>query len=110
MDTEDDKLDVISDELLLELKQLSEKASEGKWWVDSHGCYVLTFTESDTLLVFEPQNYHKKAVRHPETGNLSHWRNDWDASYIVTACPDNIKKLIKRLEEAEAKLKEHNLM
>ena len=109
MNTKDDKLDVISDELLGELKELSEKATEGKWWVDSHGHHVVAFTENDTLPVFEPKNYHKKAVRHPETGNLSYWRNDWDASYITAACPVNIKKLIKRLEIAEAKLRENNI-
>ena len=104
-----DNNEILSDEMLNEIKLLADKGTEGKWWVDSHGHSVIAFTENDTLLVFQPKNYYKKAVRHPETGNLSHWRNDWDASYIATACPDNIKKLIKRLEIAEAKLRENNI-
>lgn len=105
-----EKDSVLSDEELNELKELIEKATPGEWWCDSHGSNVVAHTSDDILIVFTPKPYHKEAVRHPETGNLSHWRNDWDASYIPTACPEKIKRLINRLELAEAKLKDHNLM
>jgi len=45
-----------------------------------------------------------EAVRPPETGNMSHWPNDWDASYIPTGCPENVHSLIRRLRESEARL------
>ena len=100
---------IISDKELEELKELSTRATQGNWWVDSHGTNFISFTSDDTEVVFSAKNYHDKAVRHPETGNLSYWRNDWDASYIATACPAKITKLINRLEAAEAKLKELNI-
>ena len=107
--TNSTETDKITDELLFELKTLASKATPGEWWCDSHGNSVSSHAGDEVLNVFTSVNYLEKAVRHP-TGNLSYWRNDWDASYIPTACPKNILKLINRLEEAESKLKEHNLM
>ena len=41
------------------------------------------------------------AVRHADTGNLSRWRNDNDATYIANASPKIVLELIARLK-AEA--------
>lgn len=106
--------EVITDEEIKTLKELCDKATQGDWWCDSHGHAVFAFNEKTkgdsngetVVTVFEAKNYHKKAVRHPETGNLSYWRNDWDASYIPTASPRRIKQLIERMEKAEARVKE----
>ena len=89
----------ISDEQLAELEDLCGKATQGKWWIDSHG---VTMMAMDSLeVVFTTPCDPKMAIRHPETGNLSNWRNDWDASYIATACPSKIQSLIARLRAAE---------
>ena len=78
-----------------ELKKLAEKATPGPWWVDSHGHRVST--EDGMQTVFIAADKMGPATRHPETGNLSHWPNDWDASYIVNASPDKILELIAAL-------------
>lgn len=100
-----------SDELRKTLRELAEKATPGEWWIDSHG---VTMMALDTLeVVFKTPCVPETAVRHPETGNLSNWRNDWDASYIATANPANILSLLEdfdamrqRAEKAEALLQE----
>lgn len=95
----------ISDEQLAELEELCGKATQGKWWIDSHG---VTMMAMDSLeVVFTAPCDPKTAVRHPETGNLSNWRNDWDASYIATACPSKVQGLIGRLRAAEADAKRY---
>lgn len=95
----------ISDEELAELEELCGKATQGKWWIDSHG---VTMMAMDSLeVVFTTPCDPKTAVRHPETGNLSNWRNDWDASYIATACPSKVQGLIARLRAAEADAKRY---
>lgn len=98
----------ISDEQLEELEELCSKATQGKWWIDSHG---VTMMAMDSLeVVFTTPCDPKTAVRHPETGNLSNWRNDWDASYIATACPSNVQVLIARLRAAEADAKRYQYL
>ena len=92
----------ITDEQLAELEQVAGKATKGEWWIDSHGHNMVSFTDGGTVPVFSAQDLVNPAVRHPETGNLSHWPNDWDASYIVTAQPRTIAALITRLRTAEA--------
>ena len=89
----------IEDNELKELKELASKATPGPWWIDSHGVHLISQETHETvfLLPCDPST----AVRHKETGNLSNWRNDWDASYIATANPSVIQRLIKRLEAAE---------
>lgn len=97
-------IEPISDEQLAELEYLCGKATQGKWWIDSHG---VTMMAMDSLeVVFTTPCDPKTAVRHPETGNLSNWRNDWDASYIATACPSKVQGLIARLRAAESLLTE----
>lgn len=83
-----------------QLKNLAEKATPGPWWVDSHGHRVST--EDGMQTVFIAANKMGPATRHPETGNLSHWPNDWDASYIVNASPDKILELIAALSAVTA--------
>ncbi|MGC5620411.1 hypothetical protein [Enterococcus faecalis] len=83
-----------------ELKKLAEKATPGPWWVDSHGHRVST--EDGMQTVFIAADKMGPATRHPETGNLSHWPNDWDASYIVNASPDKILELIAALSAVTA--------
>lgn len=92
-----------------ELKLVAGKATPGPWWVDSHGMNMTSLPNLD-LVFSHPAN--GEAVRNAETGNLSHWRNDWDASYIATANPKTILELISdfdaqrlRADTAEAELK-----
>lgn len=93
----------ITDEQLAELEDLCGKATQGEWWIDSHGVTMIAMDSLEE--VFTTPCDPKTAVRHPETGNLSNWRNDWDASYIATACPSKVKALIARLRAAEADAK-----
>lgn len=89
----------LEDKTLKELKELASKATPGPWWIDSHGVNLISQETHET--VFSLPCDPSTAVRHKETGNLSNWRNDWDASYIATANPTVIQKLIDRLENAE---------
>lgn len=75
------------------LKYLAQKATPGPWWVDSHGHRVSTADGMQTVFVADDKM--GPAVRHKGTGNLSHWPNDWDASYIVTAHPAAILELLE---------------
>uniref|UniRef100_A0AAU8GEP7 Uncharacterized protein n=1 Tax=Salmonella phage vB_SEnST11_KE22 TaxID=3161173 RepID=A0AAU8GEP7_9CAUD len=90
--------------LIADLKRLAMNATQGKWWIDSHGHAMVAFSddkEMHTVFITDPDM--GPAVRHENTGNLSHWQNDVDASYIATACPENILKLIEHIEALEAK-------
>lgn len=79
-----------------ELRELAQKASPGPWWIDSHG-YCMR--DHDMNIVFMPDFGDRPAVRHPETGNLSRWRNDWDASFIATFNPETVLKLLDKIDE-----------
>lgn len=81
-----------------ELKMLAEKATPGPWWIDSHGHMMVSQADGGHEPVFMAANLVEKAVRHPETGNLSHWPNDWDASFIATANPKTVLELIAENE------------
>lgn len=100
----------ITDEQLAELEQLAGKATKGEWWIDSHGHTMVSHGDGVTETIFSARDLVKPAVRHPETWNLSHWPNDWDASYIATACPQNIQGLIARLRAAEADAKRYRFL
>ena len=80
-----------------ELKKLAEKASPGPWWIDSHGMTMMSMPEMEVVFSHPAQSV---AVRNEETGNLSHWRNDWDASYIATANPKTVLALIADCDSA----------
>lgn len=87
-----------------ELREVADKATQGDWWIDSHGSVMVSMDSLE--IIFKPESDPKKAVRHKETGNLSCWRNDWDATYIATANPKKIKKLLAKLDEEIQKRKE----
>ena len=89
----------ITDEQIAEIEALASKATPGEWWIDSHGHRMTAGPFHETVFIADDRI--GKASRHHETGNLSHWPNDWDASYIAAACPANIIALITRLREAE---------
>ncbi|MFA1285915.1 ead/Ea22-like family protein [Citrobacter telavivensis] len=82
------------------LREAAEKATPGNWWIDSHGQAMVSFIDNDVLEVFATDN--KRAdVRHEDTGNLSRWRNDNDATFIATADPATVLALLDELEAAE---------
>ncbi len=83
------------------LRELASKATPGQWWIDSHGHRMSA--DDGMTTVFIASDHMGPATRHPETGNLSHWPNDWDASFIATANPANVLALLDRLEELEAR-------
>lgn len=89
-------------ELRTDLRAIAEKATPGPWWIDSHGHRMSS--EDGMTTVFIADDRMGKATRHPETGNLSHWPNDWDASFIATANPANVLSLLDRLDLVESAL------
>jgi hypothetical protein len=91
----------VTDELIDELELLASKATKGEWWIDSHGHKMVSHDADGTHSIFQAMDIVNPAVRHPETGNLSHWPNDWDASFIATANPATILALLS--ERAELK-------
>lgn len=82
------------------LREAAEKATPGNWWIDSHGHTMVSFVGNDVLEVFTTDN-KRDAVRHEDTGNLSRWRNDNDATFIATANPATVLALLDELEAAE---------
>lgn len=92
----------INDELLAELEMLAGKATQGEWWIDSHGHAMMALGSLD--VIFQTKDGEGPAVRHPETGNLSHWRNDWDASFIAAANPATILALLAHIADLKQQL------
>lgn len=93
----------LTDELLGEIEACAAKATPGQWWIDSHGHTMIAQESLD--VIFSIPFVKGAAVRHPETGNLSQWRNDWDASYIALANPANVTALITELRTLRAEVK-----
>lgn len=85
------------------LREAAEKATPGNWWIDSHGQAMVSFVGNDVLEVFTTDN-KRDAVRHEDTGNLSRWRNDNDATFIATADPATVLALLDELEAADNNL------
>lgn len=83
-----------------QLRELAEKATPGPWWIDSHGHRMSADGGLET--VFIASEKMGEAKRHPETGNLSHWPNDWDASFIAAANPATILTLLDENEALQA--------
>ncbi|HBM7604668.1 TPA: ead/Ea22-like family protein [Enterobacter hormaechei subsp. xiangfangensis] len=83
------------------LREAAEKATPGNWWIDSHGQAMVSFIENDVLEVFATDN-KRAAVRHEDTGNLSRWRNDNDATFIATADPATVLALLDELEAKDS--------
>lgn len=86
------------------LKELALVATQGEWWIDSHGHQLVSHNGMKTEIIFTVSDTAMPAVRHEDTGNLSHWRNDNDASYIAAANPAAILELIARHDELLAAL------
>ncbi|MDM3357449.1 ead/Ea22-like family protein [Citrobacter sp. Cb004] len=86
------------------LREAAEKATPGKWWIDSHGSAMVSFSDdSEVLPVFITDGDSMgPAVRHEDTGNLSHWRNDNDATFIAAASPATVLALLDELEKTQA--------
>lgn len=100
-------------EKLNKLVELAKKATPGKWWIDSHGHTMVVFSgeAGGVEVVFATDNDMGPLVRHEDTGNLSHWRNDNDATFIAAANPTTIltiaeafRALEQRAEAADAAL------
>ena len=100
-----------ADILIGDIEKLAKKATRGHWWIDSHGHAMVAFQNDnkiETVFITDPKM--GTAKRHEGTGNLSHWQNDYDASYIATASPDNVLYIINELRgkrDAYDKIKEH---
>ncbi|MEF5745412.1 ead/Ea22-like family protein [Escherichia coli] len=88
-----------------ELREAAEKATPGNWWIDSHGNAMVSFIDNEVLEVFATDN-KREAVRHEDTGNLSRWRNDNDATFIATANPATVLALLDELEAANKRIAE----
>lgn len=89
------------------LKCVAQLATQGEWWIDSHGESMVAFTDEGILDVFTSEKPKDvKPTRHADTGNLSYWRNDNDATYIAMACPKNVLSLISEIEILRLKIKE----
>lgn len=94
----------VTDELLEELEQLASKATPGPWWIDSHGNRMVSeYLDHETVFIADDKM--GPAVRHSETGNLSHWPNDWDASFIAQANPATIIALLNHIRTMQQELK-----
>ncbi|HAO2749941.1 TPA: DUF551 domain-containing protein [Escherichia coli] len=86
------------------LREVAEKATPGNWWIDSHGQAMVSFIDNEVLEVFATDN-KRDAVRHEDTGNLSRWRNDNDATFIATANPATVLALLDELERNQQYIK-----
>lgn len=81
------------------LKELAHYATRGQWWIDSHGEAMVAFTGNGMKTIFKPEHSRDKAHRDKNTGNLSYWNNDADASWIAAAQPLHIMELVKETEQ-----------
>lgn len=87
---------------IAELRELSKKVSQGKWWMDSHGEALVCFSQDrDIQIILKPEHLREKAHRDENTGGLSYWPNDSDASWIVATQPKNILSLLDQLEATQ---------
>lgn len=81
------------------LEEIARSATPGPWWIDSHGHEMVN---CETLeLIFMTSDDMGESIRHGDTGNLSRWRNDNDATFIAAFDPTAAIALITRLREAE---------
>lgn len=86
---------------LEKLKQLAKAATQGDWWIDSHGHAMVSFHrggDMSTIFITDSKQMGP-ARRHEDTGNLSHWGNDNDATFIASFNPQKAIKLIEALEK-----------
>lgn len=90
---------------LEKLKKIAKSATQGSWWVDSHGQAVVSFHRGgdiSTIFITDSKQMGP-ARRHEDTGNLSHWDNDNDATFIASFDPETAIKLIEALEQERKK-------
>ncbi|WP_421220316.1 hypothetical protein [Aeromonas enteropelogenes] len=80
---------------LEKLLELASKATPGPWWIDSHGTAMVNRETLDLVFAVDCK---RKAIRHEDTGNLSHWRNDNDATYIAAANPATVTELVNMVK------------
>ncbi len=83
------------------LRELCDKATPGDWWIDSHGRQLVAHNPFSSIFITHGEAMGP-ATRHPETGYLSHWPNDWDASYIVAVQPKVVRGLLDEIERLQA--------
>ncbi|ESL75992.1 ead/Ea22-like family protein [Enterobacter roggenkampii] len=87
------------------LREAAEKATPGNWWIDSHGMAMVAHHNDNTMIVFVTDGEQMgKAIRHEDTGNLSHWRNDNDASFIAAANPATVLALLDELDAKDVQI------
>ncbi len=85
------------------LEQIAKRATKGRWWVDSHG-KTLVSHQADGIKPICNFKHKNPAKRNSETGNVSNWPNDWDATFIATANPESILELIALLRKTQRSL------
>lgn len=83
------------------LRELCDKATQGDWWIDSHGQQLVAHNPFSSIFITHGEAMGP-ATRHPETGYLSHWPNDWDATYIVSVQPKVVRRLLDEVDAANA--------
>lgn len=90
-------------QIVATLRLLAKTVTPGKWWMDSHGEALVAFTDAGMKTVLKPEHLRDNAHRDENTGGLSYWPNDSDASWIAAAQPMNIITLLEQLDECSAK-------
>ena len=88
---------------LKELRTLAEAATEGPWHIDSHGMCMVSIKDFEPIFTTSDRMNDGVSIRHEDTGNLSKWRNDNDATYIATFHPTRILRMLDRIEQLESK-------
>ena len=89
------------------LAALAKNATPGPWWIDSHGMTMMSMAKLEVVFNHPAQGV---AVRNEDTGNLSHWRNDWDASFIAAANPEVVLELTQTIRDLQAEIDEAELL
>lgn len=84
------------------LKALGKTVTQGDWWMDSHGEALVCHGEKEMTIILQPKHLREKAHRDENTGGLSYWPNDSDASWIASAQPKVVLEIIEKLEKSEA--------
>lgn len=88
------------------LERIAKAATQGQWWIDSHGHQCVMFSTCKPVFITDSEAMGEP-VRHHDTGNLSSWPNDNDATYIATMCPEMALSLVERIRQLEKQV--HNL-
>lgn len=89
---------VTADDVINSANALSQHVTRGRWWMDSHGTALVSFTGSGMKTIFRPMNERERPHRNEATGSLSYWENDADASWIALMQPANVMTLVEEVE------------